>query len=44
MEDLMGELFVNANAEFVSDSKPELNKKSSLHRLKKWIKDRDKHF
>lgn len=44
MEVLMGELFVNANAEFVSDSKPELNKKSSLHRLKKWIKDRDKHF
>lgn len=38
MDDLMGELFVKANAEFIPVSEPRLYKDGSLRQFKKWIK------
>lgn len=38
MDDLMGELFVKANAEFITVSTSELHKKRSLRKFKKWLK------
>lgn len=43
MDDLMGELFVKANAEFITVSTPELHKKRSLRKLKKWLKQKARH-
>ena len=43
MDDLMGELFVKANEQFISVSKPELHKKRSLRKFKKWIKLKARH-
>lgn len=43
MDDLMGELFVKANAEFMSVPKSELNEKSFLRDFKKWIKNKTKY-
>ncbi len=43
MDDLMGELFVKANSEFITVSKPELHKKRSLRKLKKWLKLKARH-
>lgn len=43
MDDLMGELFVKANEQFISVPKPELHKKQSLRKFKKWLKQKARH-